>query len=94
MYAVQVNIKVQNRLAKSSIVLSLKEWSSYLFTSGNSLILKYFLDRSENQIEIFHVFESKKLVDKLEKKILINFGMKLKRWLVMLQEWKDLVKLK
>ena len=67
MYAVHVTVKVQNRLAKNSIILSLKEWSSYLFTSGNGLILRCFLDKSENQIEIFHVFESKKFVEKTRK---------------------------
>ena len=64
MYAVHVSIKVQNKLARDSIVLSLKEWSGYLFSKGNGLILRCFLDKSENQIEVFHVFESKKLVDK------------------------------
>ena len=60
MYAVHVTVKVQNRLAKNSIILSLKEWSSYLFTSGNGLILRCFLDKSENQIEIFQAIATKK----------------------------------
>ena len=64
MYAVHVTVRVQNKLAKNSIVLSLKQWSKYLFTAGNGLILRCFLDKSENQVEIFHVFESKKHVEK------------------------------
>ncbi len=67
MYAVIVKIKVQNKLAKNSIVLSLKQWSSYLFLSGNGLILRCFMERSENEIDIFHVFESKKSVEKTRK---------------------------
>ena len=48
-------------------MLSLKEWSKYLFTSGNGLILRCFLDKTENQIEIFHVFASKEHVEKTRK---------------------------
>ena len=67
MYAVNVTIKVQNKLAKNSIMLSLKQWSEYLFKAGNGLIFRCFLDRSENQIDVFHVFESKFHVDKARK---------------------------
>ena len=67
MYAVHVSVKVQNNLAKNSIILSLKQWSKYLFTSNNGLILRCFLDKSENQVEIFHVFKSKKHVENTRK---------------------------
>ena len=63
MYAVHVTVKVQNKLAKKSIILSLKEWSAYLFEK-NGLIFRCFVDRAENQVEIFHVWESKELVEK------------------------------
>ena len=78
MYAVHVIVKVQNKLAKNSIVLSLKQWSKYLFTSGNGLILRCFLDRSENQVEIFHVFESKKHVEKTRRENSDNFWNEIK----------------
>ncbi len=67
MYAVHVSIKVQNELAKKSIVLSLKEWSDYLFKKENGLIVRIFMDKAENQIEIFHVFESKVSMEKVRR---------------------------
>ncbi len=67
MYAVNVTIKVQNKLAKDSIVLSLKQWSEYIFKKGNGCVLRSFLNKSENEIEIFHIFENKLLVEKIRK---------------------------
>ena len=55
MYAVNVTIKVQNELAKKAIILALKDWSNDLF-QNNGLMLRCFVDRTENQVEIFHVF--------------------------------------
>ena len=49
MYAVQVSIKVQNQLAKKAIVLSLKDWSDHLFQKENGLILRAFMDKTDNQ---------------------------------------------
>ena len=59
MYAVNVTIKVQNELAKKAIILALKDWSNDLF-QNNGLMLRCFVDRTENQVEIFHVFRTKK----------------------------------
>ena len=55
MFAVNVTIKVQNELAKKAIILALKDWSHDLF-QNNGLMLRCFVDRTENQVEIFHVF--------------------------------------
>ena len=52
MYAVNVTIKVQNELAKKAIILALKDWSNDLF-QNNGLMLRCFVDRTENQVEIF-----------------------------------------
>ena len=67
MYAAHISIKVQNELAKKSIILSLKDWSHHLFKKENGLILRVFMDKAENQIEIFHVFENKALMEKVRK---------------------------
>ncbi len=66
MYAVNVTIKVQNRLAKDSIILSLKKWSDYLYKE-NGLVLRCFLDKTDNEIDVFHVWESRAGVEKTQK---------------------------
>ena len=75
MYAVNVTIKVQNELAKKAIILALKDWSNDLF-QNNGLMLRCFVDRTENQVEIFHVFQQRKKWRKLEQLNQINFGIK------------------
>ena len=77
MYAVHVTIKVQNRLAKNSIILSLKEWSDYLY-KDNGLILRCFLDKSENEIDVFHVWKSKAGVEKTRKEYSEKFWSEIK----------------
>ena len=79
MYAVHVTVKVQNKLAKNSIILSLKQWSKYLFTADHGLVLRCFLDKSENQVEIFHVFKSKKHVEKTRRENSDNFWNEIKQ---------------
>ena len=64
MYAVNVTIKMQNELAKKAIILALKDWSNDLF-QNNELMLRYFVDRIENQVEIFHVFRIKKEMEEV-----------------------------
>ena len=66
MYAVNVTIKVQNELAKKAIILALKDWSHGLF-QNNGLMFRCFVDRTENQVEIFHVFRSKKEMEEVRK---------------------------
>ena len=58
MFAVNVTIKVQNELAKKAIILALKDWSHDLF-QNNGLMFRCFVDRTVNQVEIFHVFRTK-----------------------------------
>ena len=64
MYAVNVTIKVQNELAKKAIILALKDWSNDLF-QNNGLMLRCFVDRTENQVETFHVFRTKKEMEEV-----------------------------
>ena len=78
MYAVQVSIKVQNQLAKKAIVLSLKNWSDHLFQKENGLILRAFMDKTDNQIEIFHVFDKKSSVEKVRRESSNEFWAQIK----------------
>ena len=64
MYAVNVTIKVQNELAKKAIILALKDWSNDLF-QNNGLMLRCFVNRTENQVEIFHFFRIKKEMEEV-----------------------------
>ena len=64
MYAVNVTIKVQYELVKKAIILALKDWSNDLF-QNNGLMLRCFVDRTENQVEIFHVFRTKKEMEEV-----------------------------
>ena len=64
MYAVNVKIKVQNELAKKTIILALKDWSNDLF-QNNGLMLRSFVDRTKNQVEIFHVFRIKREMEEV-----------------------------
>ncbi len=78
MYSVNISIKVQNQLAKKAIVLALKDWSNHLFKKENGLILRTFMDKAENQIEIFHVFEKKTLMEKVRKESSNEFWLQIK----------------
>ncbi len=75
MFAVNVTIKVQNELAKKAIILALKDWGHDLF-QNNGLMFRCFVDRTENQVEIFHVFRKKKKWKMLEKINQKSFGTK------------------
>ena len=66
MFAVNVTIKVQNELAKKAIILALKDWSHDLF-QNNGLMFRCFVDRTENQVEIFHVFRTKEEMEDVRK---------------------------
>ena len=66
MFAVNVTIKVQNELAKKAIILALKDWSHNLF-QNNGLMFRCFVDRTENQVEIFHVFRTKEEMEEVRK---------------------------
>ena len=78
MYAAHISIKVQNQLAKKAIILSLKDWSNDLFKKENGLILRTFVDKAENQIEIFHVFENKVLMEKVRRESSNEFWAQIK----------------
>ena len=62
MFAVTKSIKFQNKLAKEAILNALKSKSKAMFSEG--MILRCFMNVTENSIEIFHVFKNKELVNK------------------------------
>jgi hypothetical protein len=62
MFAVNKSIKFQNKLAKEAILNALKSKSDSMFNEG--MILRCFMNVTENSIEIFHVFKNKEYVNK------------------------------
>ena len=55
MYGITVTIKLQNKLAKDSIVMSLKNMSEELFNENGGLLIRYFTEVSDVQIDMFHL---------------------------------------
>lgn len=64
MWAVTVSIKFQNKLAKESILNTLKNKSSNMF-EGGGLIFRCFVNITENSVDIYHVFKSRSFVMKM-----------------------------
>tara|TARA_A100000164_G_scaffold297867_1_gene272218 strand:- start:221 stop:523 length:303 start_codon:yes stop_codon:yes gene_type:complete len=93
MNAVNITIKVQNELAKKAIILALKDWSHGLF-QNNGLMFRCFVDRTENQVEIFHVFRSKKEMEEVRKSKSDDFWNQIKEMGVKFLGLKEIVKLK
>ena len=63
MFGTTITIKFQNKLAREAILDRLKSKSKYMFEDGG-LILRSFLNVTENSIEMFHVFKNKDVVNK------------------------------
>jgi hypothetical protein len=49
-----------------------------MFSEG--MILRCFMNVTENSIEIFHVFKNKDFVNKKDRRGLVNFGKTFERW--------------
>lgn len=62
MFAVTKSIKFQNKLAKEAIINALKSKSGQMFKEG--MLLRCFMNTTENSIEIFHIFKNKDYVSK------------------------------
>ena len=63
MWAVTRSIKFQNKLAKEAIINALKSKSTDMFQDGG-MIIRAFINITENSIEIFHLFKNKEYVNK------------------------------
>ena len=83
MFAVTKSIKFQNKLAKEAILNALKSKSKAMFSEG--MILRCFMNVTENSIEIFHVLKIKSLLIKQDRRGLINFGKTFERWVEQFQ---------
>ena len=62
MWAVTRSVKFQNKLAKEAIINALKSKSTDMFQDG--MIIRAFINVTENSIEIFHLFKNKEYVNK------------------------------
>ena len=59
MYGITVTVKLQNKLAKDSIVMSLKNMSEELFNESGGLLNRCFTEVSNTQIDMFHLWKDK-----------------------------------
>ena len=75
MYGITVTVKLQNKLAKDSIVMSLKNMSEGLFNENGGLLIRCFTEVSDTQIDMFHLWKNKSYLLKKELSFLISFGM-------------------
>ncbi len=62
MFAATKSIKFQNKLAKEAIINALKSKSRQMFKEG--MILRCFMNTTENSIQLFHIFKNKDCVNK------------------------------
>ena len=59
MIGATVTVKLQNKLAKDSIVMSLKNVSEHLFTEDRGLLMRCFTNVSDTQVDMFHLWKDK-----------------------------------
>ena len=59
MIGVTVTVKLQNKLAKDSIVMSLKNVSQHLFSEDRGLLMRYFTTVCDTQVDMFHLWKEK-----------------------------------
>ena len=83
MIGVTVTVKLQNKLAKDSIVMSLKNVSQHLFSEDRGLLMRCFTNVSDTQVDMFHLWKDKSYQLKTRKDFLLNFGKILKIWVVL-----------
>ncbi len=69
MYGITVTVKLQNKLAKDSIVMSLKNMSEELFNESGGLLIRCFTEVSDTQIDMFHLWKDKSLFIKNKNKV-------------------------
>ena len=59
MIGVTRTVKLQNKLAKNSIIMSLKNLSHHLFTEKRGLLVRFFTNVSCTQVDMFHLWKDK-----------------------------------
>ena len=68
-----VTVKLQNKLAKDSIVMSLKNVSEHLFTEDRGLLMRCFTNVSDTQVDMFHLWKDKSYQLKTRKEFSTKF---------------------
>ena len=73
MYGITGTVKLQNKLAKDSIVMSLKNMSEELFNENGGLLIRCFTEVSDTQIDMFHLWKNKSYLLKTRTKFSNKF---------------------
>ena len=73
MIGVTVTVKLQNKLAKDSIIMSLRNVSQHLFTEERGLLLRCFTNVSDTQVDMFHLWKDKSYQLQTRKEFSIKF---------------------
>ena len=73
MIGVTVTVKLQNKLAKDSIVMSLKNVSQHLFSEDRGLLIRCFTSVSDTQVDMFHLWKDKSYQLKTRKEFSTKF---------------------
>ena len=73
MIGVTVTVKLQNKLAKDSIVMSLKNVSQHLFREDRGLLMRCFTNVSDTQVDMFHLWKDKSYQLKTRKEFSTKF---------------------
>ena len=73
MIGVTVTVKLQNKLAKDSIVMSLKNVSQHLFSEDRGLLMRSFTNVSDTQVDMFHLWKDKSYQLKTRKEFSTKF---------------------
>jgi len=73
MIGVTVTVKLQNKLAKDSIIMSLKNVSQHLFTEERGLLLRCFTNVSDTQVDMFHLWKDKSYQLQTRKEVSTKF---------------------
>ena len=72
MIGVTVTVKLQNKLAKDSIVMSLKNVSQHLLSEDRGL-MRCFTNVSDTQVDMFHLWKDKSYQLKTRKEFSTKF---------------------
>ena len=73
MNGITVTLKLQNKLAKNSIMMSLKSISEHLFSDTGGLLLRSFIHISDTQVDSFHLWKDRTFQEKARKSFSTQF---------------------
>ena len=73
MNGITATFKLQNKLAKNSIMMSLKNISEHLFSDTGGLLLRSFIHILETQVDPFHLWKARTFQEKARKSFSTQF---------------------